>query len=221
MIMGKCKNKHYLALYHFIKWSVVSCMIWVCLKYGVLNSIDWANNLILYVDLFFNILFSIIMLVLIGLLLFRLFNGLNKKNIIGANSSSNAKKNITLICNFFLILGICFTLMSFLPSLINNIQSDNNVHVDILESEYSNTASVTFQTYNEGFLSARNVKVKISVIEDSGNYGTNHNKLVTGDVLASKIFYVGSISPGKPVINTVKLDVLNHPENIVFSVCVV
>lgn len=225
MVMGKCNNKHYLALYNFIKWSMVSCIVWVCLKYGVLNSTDWASKLILYVDLFFNILFMIIMLVLIGLLLLRSFKGLNKKRIrvlpSTTQQSNNIKNNIALVFYFFLILGLYFTIMSSLPWFFNFIQSDNNVNAEILDSEYSNKVSITFQTYNEGFIPARNVKVKISVLEYSDNYRENHNKLVTGDVLVSKIFYVGTIYPGKSVTNTVSLNMPSYPKKIVYNIHVV
>lgn len=129
--------------------------------------------------------------------------------------------------DWLIIIGIVvFVGFTFLPVLSNPgiLEGEESVKVNILEQTlWFNSATVKFQTYNEGFWTANNVKVKVSLITDSGNFGENHNKLATGDVLASETVYVGSLKRGEAKTNEVRLylDTIPEEEEVLVSIKVI
>ncbi|MCQ1534809.1 hypothetical protein FTO70_03705 [Methanosarcina sp. KYL-1] len=211
-IISKCKNRDYILLYKFIKWSTISFLCWKLLKLGLIDLVNWAEprsgyvyllivektpNFIYFFDGLFALLLLIVMFMLFTLLAFGIIikpgkeqepeSPLKKTEIpIPKKPTQAQNKDFTSKFTGYILVGIFLLCVVLWAGAMVLEEEKDSIKVDLIDSQYRyNEVEITFQTYNEGFFSARNVKVKISVIEDTGEWGKNYNKFATGDILGS------------------------------------
>ena len=114
--------------------------------------------------------------------------------------------------NYILLLICLFIIMIFwvwidTGGFSHGISSGKSITVEILEYQYYlSDAKITFRTYNEGFFSARNVEVLVSVINQTGN------------IIASNTVFVGTIKGGDSKTTTINMKLSEIPQKSTVSI---
>jgi hypothetical protein len=118
------------------------------------------------------------------------------------------------------ILFAIFTLVTSMLSggvqIFDYVQQNNadSVHINIIDSSlWIESATIEIQTYNEGFWTAKNVKVEVSLIRDSGDENQKYLPINSDDIIATKSVYVGFIESGDYKTNKVVFHLDETPES--------